>query len=144
MRSAPLLNYSSATPPCDIRMPIWVRGQRAEPACHATMRYIALGRPPALPPDFSSCFPSHQRPSFSEIQDLAGKGKLHTTDDDIVMLVRKTNPPPPPDSTRPVGCTACLLNDEPVRIYVPLLMRPWVMQACHSTASCHLGAARTL
>ena len=39
---------------------------------------------------------------------------------------------------------ACLLNDEPIRIYVPLLMRPWVMQACHSTASYHLGAKRTL
>ena len=23
-------------------------------------------------------------------------------------------------------------------------MRPWIMQACHSTASCHLGTARTL
>ena len=38
---------------------------------------------------------------------------------------------------------ACLLNDEPVRIYDPLLMRPWIMQACHSTASCHLGTTRT-
>ena len=27
---------------------------------------------------------------------------------------------------------------------VPLLMRPWVMQACHSTASCRLGTTRTL
>ena len=36
------------------------------------------------------------------------------------------------------------MNDESIRIYVPLLMRPWVMQACHSTASCHLGTARTL
>ena len=23
-------------------------------------------------------------------------------------------------------------------------MRPWIMQACHSTASCHLGTTRTL
>ena len=37
-----------------------------------------------------------------------------------------------------------MLNDEPIRIYVPLLMRPWVMQACHSTAFCHLGTMRTL
>ena len=108
------------------------------------MRYIALGRPPALPDDFLSCFPSHQRPSFSEIQELAGKGRLHTTDDGTVLLVRQPTPQPPPDSQRPVGRAACLLNDEPIRIYVLLLMRPWVMQACHSTASCHLGTTRTL
>ena len=35
-----------------------------------------------------------------------------------------------------------MLNDEPVRIYVPLPMRPW-MQSCHS-ATCHLGTTRTL
>ena len=51
---------------------------------------------------------------------------------------------PPSDSQRPVGRAACLLSDEPVRIYVPLLMRPWGMQACQSTASCHLGTTRTL
>ena len=37
-----------------------------------------------------------------------------------------------------------LLNDEPIGIYVPLLMRPWVMQDCRSTASCHLGTTRKL
>ena len=44
----------------------------------------------------------------------------------------------------PGGRAASLLNDEPVRMYVPLLMRPWVIQACHSTAFCHLGTTRTL
>ena len=43
-----------------------------------------------------------------------------------------------------MGRTACLLNDEPIRIYVPLLMRPWIMQTCHLTVSCHLGTTRTL
>ena len=43
-----------------------------------------------------------------------------------------------------MGQVACLLNDGPVRIYVPLLMHPWIMQACHSTGSCHLGTTRTL
>ena len=37
-----------------------------------------------------------------------------------------------------------MLYYEPVRTHVPLLMHPWVMQACHSTASCHLGTTRTL
>ena len=93
---------------------------------------------------FFSCFPSHQRPSFSEIHELAGKGRLHTTDDGIVLFVRQLTLPPPSDSQCPVGRAACMLNDEPVSIYVPLFMRPWVMQACHSTASCHPGTLRTL
>ena len=122
----------------------WVREQQAEPAGHAAMRYIALGRPAALPDDFLSCFPSHQRPSFSEIEELAGKGRFHTTDDGTVLLVRQPTPQPRPDSQRPVGRAACLLNDEPILLYVLLLMRPWVVQAFHSTASCHLGTTRTL
>ena len=45
---------------------------------------------------------------------------------------------------RPMRRTACLLIFELVHTHVPLFMRPWVVQACHSTASCHLGTARTL
>ena len=124
----------------------WEREQQADPMRHAAMRYIITGRPPALPTDFLSCYPSHQRPSPSDIQELAGEGRLHTIDDDIVLLDRNPPPPPllPPDAPSPVGRAACLLKDEPVRIYVPLLMRPWIMQSCHSTASCHLGTTRTL
>ena len=93
----------------------WARGQQVEPACHAPMRYIALGRPPALPDDLLSCFPSHQRPSFSEIQELAGKRRLHTTDDDAVLLVRQSTPQPASNSQSPVGRISCFLNDEPIR-----------------------------
>ena len=123
----------------------WEREQQAELTCHAAMRYITIGRPSALPPDFLSCYPSHKRPSLSGIQELAGKGHLHTSDDDIVLLVRNPTPPTTTsDKLSPVGRAAFLLNDEPIRIYVPLLMRPWIMQACYSTPSCHLGTTRTL
>ena len=37
-----------------------------------------------------------------------------------------------------------LVNDGPIRICVHLLMRPWIMQSCHSTAFCHLDTTRTL
>ena len=67
------------------------------------MRYIAFGRPPALPDDFLSCFPSHQCPSLSEIQELAGKGQPYTTDDGTVLLVRQPTPQLAPDSQRPIG-----------------------------------------
>ena len=102
------------------------------------MRYIVLGRP-ALPANPVLCFPSHKRPSFSEIQEIAVKGRLHITDDGIVLFIRRWTPSPRSDLQRPVGSAACLLNDEPVRIYVPMRMRSWVMQVCHSTVSCHLG-----
>ena len=112
--------------------------------CHAAMRYISIGRPLVLPPDFLVCCPTHTRPSLSDIQELAGKGRLHTTDDDIALLVRNPTPPPRSAKANSVGRAGCLLNDEPVRIYVPLLMRPGIMQACPSTASWHLGTTRTL
>ena len=108
------------------------------------MRYIVFGRPPSLTAGLLSCFPSHQRPSFSEIQVLAGEGRLHTTDDGTVLLARQPTPQPPFDSQRPVGCAVCLLNDEPVRIYISLSMNLWVMQAYYSKASGHLGTTHAL
>ena len=51
----------------------WARELQAGPACHAAIRYIVLGRPPPLPFRLLSCFPSHKRSCFSEIQELAGK-----------------------------------------------------------------------
>ena len=69
----------------------WDREQQTEPTCHAAMHYINICRPSTLTPDFLSCYPSHS-PSVSDIQELAGKGRLHTTDDDIVLLVRNPTP----------------------------------------------------
>ena len=103
----------------------WKREQHGEPTCHAAMRYISIGRPSALRPGVLACHPSHKRPSLSEIQELAGRSQLHTTNDDIVLLVR--NPTPPPtrsDKPNSVWRAACLLSDEPVCIYASLLMHP--------------------
>ena len=101
----------------------WEREEQAEPTCHAAMPYITIGRPSALPPDVLSNNPS-------DVQKLASKGRLQTTDDDIVLLVRNPTPPPKTsDKPSSVGGTACLLNDEPIRVYVqvPLFTRPWIM-----------------
>ena len=122
----------------------WAREQHSEPACNAATRYIPLGRPEVFPADVLSRFPSHQRPPFSEVQELVKKGRLHTTDAGIILPALQPSPPQASDTQPPMGRTACLLNDEPIRIYVPLLMRLWDIQACHSTASCHLGTTRTL
>ena len=120
----------------------WESKKRTEPTCYTAIHCILLGQPLVLPTKVLARFLSHQRPPFSEIQELAGNGRLHTTDEEIVLLVR--NPTPAHYPLRPAGRAACLLGGEPIRIYVRLLMRPWIMQACHPTASCHLGTARTL
>ena len=57
------------------------------------MRYISISRPLVLPPDSLACYLSHKRPSLSDIKELAGKGRLHTTDDEIVLLVRNPTLP---------------------------------------------------
>ena len=96
-------------------------------------------------PTFWRATPPTSVPPYQTSRKLPGRGRLHTTGDDIVLLLRKpTTPPTRSDKPNSVGRADCLLNDEPVRIYVPHLMRPWIMQACHSTASCHLGTTRTL
>ena len=112
-------------------------------SCRNALYYYRSGVGPAG--RLIVALPSYKRPFISDIQEMAGKGRLSTTDDDIVLLVRNPTPPPPTsDEPSSVGRAACLLNGEPIRIYAPLLMRPWIMQACNSTASCHLGTTRTL
>ena len=51
----------------------WVREQQAEPAYHATMRYIVLAGRRPYHPTFHRVFPSHLRRSFLEIQNLLEK-----------------------------------------------------------------------
>ena len=78
------------------------------------------------------------------MRSFAENGCLYTEDNGILLLVRKLTPPAPVCPDTPSGRAARLLHDEPMRIYIPLLMRPWIVQACHANASCHLGVARTL
>ena len=109
---------------------------------HDALRFYRPGIGPAA--RRLACYLSHKRPSISEFKKLAGKGRLHTTDDNIVLLVlNPTLLPTRSDKPNSAGRAAYLLNDEPLRIYVLLLMRPWIMQACNSTASCHVGTTRT-
>ena len=109
----------------------WAREQRSESTCDAAIRYVLFGSPAALPDDFLSHAPSHKRPPLSEIHSVADKGRLHKDDDGTLLLVRKSTPAPAADPGAPSGCAAHLRDDEPSRIYAPILMRPWIMQ--HAT-----------
>lgn len=96
-----------------------------------------------MPPAFLDYIPSARLPALEEVKGLALKGCLYTNKHSIILLARKPTKPPSAAS-RPGGRAARLLNDEPIRIYVQLLTRLWIMQACHADASCHLSTVRTL
>jgi len=112
----------------------WAREQQLEFESNACIRYLLLGSPATLPPDFFEGVPSHRRTPLSDIKELADKSRL-LVDDGFCLLVRKPTKPPARPADRPGGRFARLLNDEPVRIYVPMRMRPWVMLAIHAMPS---------
>ena len=129
-----LLNYSHSD---------WEQVQREDPLCDATRRRIQLGCPPHPMTSLCDHIPSHQRPDSVDILDLAAKGRLIQGDHDTILLVRNHIAVASRPDGPPVRLRRPPFNDF-VRIYVPLLARPWIMHACHADASCHLGVMRTL
>ena len=97
-----------------------------------------------LPEDFLLHLAPSKRPPLSEVRALADKSRLYRDDDGILLLARKLTPPVPVCPDKPGRRAARLLDDEPTRTYVPLLIRPWIMQTCHANAFCHIVVARTL
>ena len=67
-----------------------------------------------------SCFLSYQRPPFSKVQELTGKGRVHITETSIVLLVLQPSTPLVPGAQRLVGHTAYMSSHKFNRIYVPL------------------------
>ncbi|CAM9899386.1 unnamed protein product, partial [Sphacelaria rigidula] len=65
-------------------------------------------------------------------------------DEGVQLLIRRPTPLTGAIAAPTTGRTARPLNDEPARIYVPLLMRPWVMKGCHTDLSCHLDVTSIL
>ena len=104
----------------------WAREQRDELVCNDAIRYLLLGRPSVRPDDFLLHLAPGKCPPLSEVRALAPKSRLYRDDDGILLLVRKSTPPAPVCLYKPGGRAARLLHDEPARIYVPLLMRPWI------------------
>ena len=88
--------------------------------------------------------PLQKTPTGSTDPALSINTLTHALQATCAPVAQEEEDPKRSDKPNSVGRAACLLNDEPVRIYVPLLMRPWIMQACHWTASCHLGTTHTL
>ena len=121
----------------------WDQAQRANPLRDATRRYIQLGRPNHPPRSLCDHLLSHTRPEVADITDLAAKGCLLEGDNATTLLVRKPITAAPASNGHKSRRSRSPFDD-PVRIYVPLLARPWIMHACHADASCHLGVTRKL
>ena len=112
-----------------------------------TLHTVVLGRSTAFANVIIVVFFSRQRPSLSDIQKLAGEGRLHTKPRRTASSCSPRSLRSRPSRlTRSAGWGARLVYKRLAFSYLRMLlrMRPWVMQACRSTASCHLGATRTL
>ena len=98
----------------------WAGKQQAEPACSAAMRYIALGRPKVLPANCLWCFPS-----TSALPSRRFRSWLTKATCTLPMPASfYSSDSRTPRTQRSVDRTACLLNDEPIPICVPLLKHP--------------------
>ena len=119
----------------------WAREQQRESECIVAMRFLSRGSPSPPPSGLLNVPAPLRSPTLTDVLALASKTRLHTTDDNITLLVHKSAPRP---VGRAGGRTTRLPDTGVPRIYVPMLMRPWVLRACHTTASFHLGVHRTL
>ena len=80
-----------------------MKNKQLEFECNACVRYILLGYPPALPPDFFDDVPSHRRTPFADNKELADQGRL-VDDNGVCLFVRKPSlKPRPPLLTSRVG-----------------------------------------
>ncbi|CAB1107450.1 unnamed protein product [Ectocarpus sp. CCAP 1310/34] len=104
------------------------------------MRFLSRGSPSPPPPDLLTLAATLRSPRLDDVLALAAKARLHTTDDNVTLLVHKSAPSP---VGRSGGRTTRLPNNGVPRVYVPMLMRPWVLRACHTHAFFHLGVHRT-
>lgn len=83
-------------------------------------------------------------PTKDGVLDLASNAALVEASHDgeaVLLLVCK---PPTRKSELPTGHVACLPNDHPTKILVPMMPRPLVLQRCNAVRSYHFGVLRTL
>ena len=74
------------------------------------------------------------RPTVQHVLELAAKTKLFTTKENFPLLVKR--------NTSSVELSRS--GGRVPQIYVPMLMRPWVLRGCHADSVCHFGVTRTL
>ena len=108
--------------------------QLQEPVCKRTTTLLQQGLSGASPQDIILRFPIRVRPTVQQVLEPAAKTKLFTTEGNFPLLVKRNT------SSAELSHSGGRVP----QIYVPMLMRPWVLKGCHADSVCHFGVTRTL
>ena len=103
-----------------------------ESICAITL--LQQGLSGASPQDIILQFPIRVRPTVQQVLELATKTKLFTTEGTFPLLVKRNM------SSAELSHSGGRVS----QIYVPMLMRPWVLRGCHADSVCNFGVSRTL
>ena len=112
----------------------WSREQLQDPVCKSAMTLLGQGLGGASPHDIILQFPLCVRPTVQQVLELAAKTKLFTTEGNLPLLVKRNT------SSAELSHSGGRVP----QIYVPMLIRPWVLRGCHADSVCHFGETRTL
>ena len=112
----------------------WSPEQLQEPVCKSTIALLQQGPSGTPPQDIILQFPIRSRPTVQQVLEVAAKTKLFITEGNFTLQIKRNT------------SSAELLHsgDRVPQIYVPMLMRPWVLRGCHFDSVCHFGVDHTL
>ena len=112
----------------------WSQEQLQETVCKGTITLIQQGPSGTSPQDIILQFPIRARPTVQQVLELAAKTKLFIAEGNFPLLVKRNT------SSAELSHS----GDRVPQMYVPMLMRPWVLRGCHSDSVFHFGVSRTL
>ena len=112
----------------------WSQEQLQEPVCKSAITLLQQGLGGASPHDITLQFPIRVRPTVQQVLELAAKTQLFTTAGNVLLLVKRNTS----------SAELSQSGGRAPQIYVPMLMRPWVLRGCHADSVCHFGVTRTL
>ena len=98
------------------------------------MTLLQQGLGGSSPHDIKLQFSMRVRPTVQQVLELAAKTKLFTTEGEFPLLVKRNTSSAELSHSR----------GRVPQIYMPMLMRPWVLRGCHADSVCHFGVTRTL
>ena len=120
----------------------WAAAQREDPLASAAIRYVETESEDSAPAFVLSDSEASQF-DINRVRKLAKQGALMKLADGTSLFVKRSTKPPQQRPARVSGKFESLLGDETNRVYVPFLLRPWVLDSVHKEGF-HLGENVTL
>ena len=112
----------------------WSQEQLQELVCKCAITLLQQGLSGTSPQDIIPQFALRVRPTVQQVLELAAKTKLFTTEGNFPLLVKRNTS----------SAELSQSGGGVPQIYVPMLMRPWLLRGCHADSVCHFGVTRTL